>query len=641
MKSKKIHTLVIGSGAAGLNAALQLRKKGISDILILTEGLHRGTSINTGSDKQTYYKLSLCGNSGDSPYAMAGAYFNGGAMHGDLALVEAAVSSRAFMNLVNMGLPFPTDRFGQYAGYKTDHDPSFRATSIGPYTSREMCRALIQEVLKEKIEVYEKRNVIELITLKEGESRRAAGAIAMDESGNMEVYEAENVIFAVGGPGGIYETSVYPGCHTGAIGLALREGAIAANLTESQFGMASIKFRWNVSGTFMQVLPRFVSVDPDDINDEKEFLRSYFDTTGEMNSRVFLKGYQWPFDSAKVLSGSSIIDILVYIETVQKGRKVYLDFRSDPDDFSFDDLSEEAGDYLKKSGARLLSPIERLEKMNPGAINLYLENGIDIRKEKLEIAVCAQHNNGGLAADIWWQSENIRHLFPIGEVNGSHGVNRPGGSALNSGQVGGFRAAEYIASVYGSYDLDSEAFNREVNKRISLIEKQMHKGQSSRISWKQDRKDFQKRMSANGAFIRTRENLKRAVSEAADQLEKMEEEGRSMKTAGEIREYFRNRHLCYTHLIYLKALLFSAESGTGSRGSGLVLNESGEKIQGLIGDEWHMEPEDVTFRNSILYTSAETSHKTLHQWVKRREIPREELWFETLWKEYQNKEIYR
>ena len=54
-----VHTLVIGSGAAGLNAAVQLAQDGVNDLLVLTEGLDKGTSINTGSDKQTYYKLSL------------------------------------------------------------------------------------------------------------------------------------------------------------------------------------------------------------------------------------------------------------------------------------------------------------------------------------------------------------------------------------------------------------------------------------------------------------------------------------------------------------------------------------------------------------------------------------------------------
>src|SRR5512147_3269343 len=129
------HTLVIGSGAAGLNAAVQLYAQGIRDLVILTEGLQKSTSINTGSDKQTYYKLSLYGCDADSPAAMAETYFAGG-MHGDLALVEAGNSLRAFLNLVNLGVPFPRDRYGQFIGYKTDHDPRRRATSIGPYTSR-------------------------------------------------------------------------------------------------------------------------------------------------------------------------------------------------------------------------------------------------------------------------------------------------------------------------------------------------------------------------------------------------------------------------------------------------------------------------------------------------------------------------
>ena len=90
--------------------------------------------------------------------------------------------------------------------------------------------------------------------------------------------------------------------------------------------------------------------------------------------------------------------------------------------------------------------------MNPGAIELYRDHGIDIAREPLEIAVCAQHNNGGLAGNHWWESINIKHLFPVGEVNGSHGVYRPGGSALNAGQVGGFRAAEFIAHRYAAVD---------------------------------------------------------------------------------------------------------------------------------------------------------------------------------------------
>ncbi|NLG84631.1 MAG: FAD-binding protein, partial [Firmicutes bacterium] len=450
-----VHNLVIGSGAAGLNAALQLHRRGLDDVLIITEGLEMGTSINTGSDKQTYYKLSLFGEDADSPLALAETLFAGGSMHGDIALVEASLSARAFFHLVELGLSFPQDRYGQFVGYKTDHDPRRRATSVGPYTSREMCRALIAAVKRAGIPVHEGRVAVALLTLEEGEGRkRAAGAVAVNLEASpwgepieaLEVYAAENVIFAAGGPGGLYKTSVYPSVHTGGIGLALLVGAKAQNLCESQFGLSSIGFRWNVSGTYMQAIPRFLSTQADGKTDPREFLRPYFSSAGEMNSMVFLKGYQWPFDARKVVGGSSLIDLLVYIETVIKKRRVFLDFTRDPEGFALEDLSREAQDYLANSRALLPTPLARLTRMNPAAGELYREHGIDLASAPLEIAVCAQHNNGGLAGNIWWESENIKHLFPVGEVNGSHGVYRPGGAALNAGQVGGFRAAEYIKS---------------------------------------------------------------------------------------------------------------------------------------------------------------------------------------------------
>ena len=67
-----LNTLIVGSGAAALNAAVSLHALGQTDIAVATEGLGLGTSFNTGSDKQTYYKISLAAqDGGDSPRDMA------------------------------------------------------------------------------------------------------------------------------------------------------------------------------------------------------------------------------------------------------------------------------------------------------------------------------------------------------------------------------------------------------------------------------------------------------------------------------------------------------------------------------------------------------------------------------------------
>ncbi len=635
------HTLVIGSGAAGLNAAVQLRQRGIDDVLVVSEGLEKGTSINTGSDKQTYYKMALCGDDSDAPRLMAENYFSGGSMHGDLALVEAAVSPRAFLNLVNLGVPFPQDAFGQFIGYKTDHDPRQRATSIGPYTSREMCRALIRRVRLLDIPLREEMDVVALLCVGENGARRAAGALALDAEGNMTALRAENVVFAVGGPGGLYKTSVYPEVHTGAIGLALLAGARAQSLPESQYGMASIKFRWNVSGTYMQVAPRFISTDADGVSHPREFLRDCFDSAGEMNSNVFLKGYQWPFDSRKIAGGSSLIDILVYVETVRKGRRVFLDFRENPADFSFDGLRSEARDYLTKSDALQDTPIARLRKMNPGAIALYADHGIDITKEPLEIAVCAQHNNGGLAANAWWESENIEHLFPVGEVNGSHGAYRPGGSALNSGQVGGIRAAEYIAARYRESTLAPDSFAKVAIEEADRLAAWLDRGQRTSRSWRDERDEFQQRMSRAGAHIRSATELETAVTDAVAQWRTLAAAGCRNDGAEDRREALRNRHLCFAHAVYLQSIRRAVADGLGSRGSAMVLNPQGElEAHAGLGDDWRFEPENTGFREQVLVTEATPDGEAVSRWIARRPIPDSDLWFETAWAAYREGRIY-
>jgi succinate dehydrogenase/fumarate reductase flavoprotein subunit len=639
-----VHTLVIGSGASGLNAAVQLRANGVDDVLIVSEGLEMGTSINTGSDKQTYYKLSMYGDDTDSPVLMAETYFAGGSMHGDLALVEASVSARAFINLVNLGVPFPRDQYGQFVGYKTDHDPRQRATSIGPYTSREMCRALIRQLELLEIPVREGRNVVQLLTAGEADNKRVVGALALNTEGRLEAYGAENVVFAVGGPGGLYKTSVYPKVHTGAIGLALMAGAKAQSLPESQYGMASVKFRWNVSGTYMQVIPRFISTAPDGESDVKEFLPEYFESVGAMNSMVFLKGYQWPFDARKVQGGSSIVDILVYIETVLKGRRVFMDFRRNPEGFNFEALSPEALDYLTKSEALLDTPIARLQKMNPGAIELYADHGIDITQEPLEIAVCAQHNNGGLAGNAWWESTNIKHLFPIGEVNGSHGVYRPGGSALNSGQVAAFRAAEFIANRYADWIVSKSTVEQSASTAATALLTWMAQASGAANPWQQEREELQARMTRAGAHIRSQDELRDAITEAWGQWARIGQTGAGADPTN-LSESLRNRQLCFAHAVYLEAIQFALESGVGSRGSAIALNPEGVKIHDKLDDSWCITPEDPAFKAKVLESiasldCAEGVPSVKHTWVDRRPIPETDAWFETMWASFRNGEIY-
>ncbi|MDX1357867.1 MAG: FAD-binding protein, partial [Clostridia bacterium] len=589
-----MNTLVVGTGAAGYNAADSLFDLGQKDVAIITEGIKMGTSRNTGSDKQTYYKLTLSGNTPDSVYEMAETLFKGGSMHGDIALVEAALSAKGFYKLASIGVPFPHNKYGEYIGYKTDHDPRERATSAGPLTSKFMTEKLEVQINKKGIMIFDGFVVIAVLT----QGEKAVGLLAIDTKNQgapnkgFTLFNCTNVVFATGGPAGIYLTSVYPVSHLGSSGIAYEAGAEGINLTESQYGLASTKFRWNLSGTYQQVIPRYVSTDADG-NDEKEFLDEYFDDKGKMLDAIFLKGYQWPFDPRKIENfGSSIVDILVYNEMQVKGRRVFMDFMHNPTcavkdgEFDFSMLNEESYTYLKNSNALFGLPIERLAHMNQPAIDLYTNNGIDLHTEYLEIAVCAQHNNGGLKGNIWWES-NIKHLFPVGEVNGTFGVYRPGGSALNSTQVGSFRAAQFIAANYTDEPMSAEEFAKvvegTVSKNMERAEKILSNDGDSNII--ENRLGLQARMTKAGAHIRSLEVAEQALAESIGELAAFE----SKTVAGadwELVEAFRNRDILVTQIVYLRAIIEFIKNGGRSRGSYLVSDEKGIKPLDKLSDDF-------------------------------------------------------
>ena len=427
--------VVIGSGCAGLNAVDCLMRLGV-DCLLVTEDMNAGTSRNTGSDKQTYYKLSLAGDEPDSVGDLARTLC-GPDMHGDIALCEAALSAQSFLKLCALGVPFPTNEYGEYVGYQTDHDTRRRATSAGPLTSRMMTEALEGAVRARNARVLDHALAARIVT---DEAGVAAVDVWLRDTRELRRIRCGSVILCTGGPAHIYLDRVYPESQHGMSGLALEAGAEGANLDCWQYGLASVSFRWNVSGSYQQVIPRYVSVDADGM--EREFLA---DALGEREAMAmtFLKGYQWPFDPARV-TGSSRVDLLVKAET-DRGRRVYMDYLRNPRGYAPEALTDEARDYLTRSGALADTPIERLRRMNAPAIALYQAHGIDLAREPLEIRVCAQHHNGGIAVDANGETR-VRGLYAAGEAAGTFGRKRPGGSALNATQTGSLRAAQHIAA---------------------------------------------------------------------------------------------------------------------------------------------------------------------------------------------------
>ncbi len=599
---QQYRVVIVGSGAAGFSAADWLAKFGVKNIAVVTEGVRCGTSRNAGSDKQTYYKLSF--TRADSAEQMAAELASGGGMHRDTALIEAVNSVRCFLRLVEYGVPFPTDELGRFIGYQTDHDTSARGTSAGPLTSQYRTEALERKVRENPdIHILDRTTVIRVVTA----HSRAVGVVCLSPSadGGAELFPiaADNVILATGGAAGVYADSAYPLSQSGALGLAIDAGCTMNNLTEWQYGIASKKVRWNLSGSYQQVIPSYYSTDRD--GTRRDFLADWFGSASEMCSAIFLKGYQWPFDSAKI-EGSSRIDLAVSRET-KAGRRVWIDFRENPAGFDFDSLSAQAREYLERADALGKTPFERLMRLNPQAAAFYKSRGIDLAAEPLEVAVCAQHMNGGAAVDGNWQTR-VANLFAVGEAAGTFGVYRPGGSALNSTQVGGLRAAEYIALHSARGDGNGTVLENALEEERSYVERCIRKPAAPQT-------DFAGEMSRCASHCRVYEEIaalyERLARQAAARYYAVPD-----GSFDSIRRLYRYRDTLTAQTALCRTFLHALPA-TGSRG-GAVFYRGGKIV-----------PEDRRFREKAIETAGDAV-----AFEDLRPAPDTSYNFERTWRRY-------
>ncbi|MDD4773554.1 MAG: oxidoreductase, partial [Eubacteriales bacterium] len=444
--------------------------------------------------------------------------------------------------------------------------------------------------------------VIEIIT----ENNISRGLLAVNAMNpdtdvnplGLTMFSCVNIVYATGGPSAIYASTVYPESQTCAHGAAFRAGAEGVNLTESQYGIASTKFRWNLSGTFQQVIPRYISTKEDGVSDPTEFIGEAFDN-------IFYKGYQWPFDPRKI-SGSSSVDMAIYGERL-KGRRTFIDFTHNPEGFSIDKLTDEARSYLAKSGAVQDSPIKRLRHMNNQAYELYLSHGIDLEREPIEIDVCAQHNNGGLAVDIRYES-SIKHLFAVGEVCGIFGVYRPGGSALNSTQVSSLRASQHIASEYKTLKPIPAAADSVLLDFYGVSE-------LTQANIMELRRAYGERMSMAGAFIRNYDRVCAVQGCVENELRNFAYRSDDPVLFTELTI---NYDILVTQYVYLSAIREYIEKGGRSRGSYLINDNPG--IETALSDRLCY----------IKYADFGTECR----WERTHPIPSSEQWFENIYNKY-------
>jgi succinate dehydrogenase/fumarate reductase flavoprotein subunit len=182
--------------------------------------------------------------------------------------------------------------------------------------------------------------------------------------------------------------------------------------------------------------------------------------------------------------------------------------------------------------------------------------------------------NGGIAVDIW-QESSLSGCFAIGEVAGTHGVTRPGGAALNAGQVGGVRVAEQIASRKQGVPLTalSSAVQTAIASTITIATDAL--SNHSALSISQVRQEIQDRMSNHAGFLCVVDEVPQALAQAQELRRAVFQHGLCCPRASQLVDIYRWRHLALASEAVLTALAHYVHSGGGSRGARAYLAADG------------------------------------------------------------------
>jgi fumarate reductase (CoM/CoB) subunit A len=387
------HVLVIGSGGAGVRAAIEASPHG-DTVLISKTIVGKGgcTTMAEGGFNAVLREADSCGIHFEDT-------MKGGAFLNDPELVNILVKEAPLRmgDLVKWGAVFDFTDADEVAQRPFGGQRFPRTCYAGDRTGHEMMTTLVERLDSTDVVTLQEYTIIDLLN----DGDHVIGAMALDEKGNLVIIRADSTILATGGGTKVYDISTNSSSGTGdGYAIGYRAGAELIDMEMVQFHPTGAVFPYDARG-------RLVT----------EAVRGEGGLLLNRNGERFMKNY----DPRRMeLSTRDVVARAIATE-IRNGRG-----------------SPNGGVYLDVTHL----PREQIETRLPVMLEQFLRFGVDIRTTPMEVAPTAHHIMGGLRITLECRT-TLPGLFACGEVSGGvHGANRLGGNALAETQVFGKRAGD-------------------------------------------------------------------------------------------------------------------------------------------------------------------------------------------------------